>query len=108
MTLDCLSLSVAPLLQCALAVAAGIGIELGPAVFAAAARAERLPILECLLAHGCPWDAYVTAAAAGSGRLVALQWLHERGCPWDETVTAAARDNGFPEVVAWARQAGCP
>ncbi|KAG2449625.1 hypothetical protein HYH02_005158 [Chlamydomonas schloesseri] len=67
------------------------GVQLVPALCAAAARSGSLEALRLLRARGCPWDADAIVAGAEAGCEAVLEYLVAEGCPApaDDRVYAA-------------------
>ena len=59
----------------------GLGFNLSPRIFTAAARHGNLDILMWLKQKNCPWDENTFHAAAEHGDLLNMKWLKQNGCP---------------------------
>lgn len=77
-------------------------------LFAEAAEARSIDVLDWVHANCRAWDAEACACVATSGWLAGLQHMRAGGCPWDVWVCTEAAAAGALDVLAWARANGCP
>jgi hypothetical protein len=89
----------------ALAAAHELGMKYSTATLLAAARCNKLAVLQFLHAEGCPWDATVVNEAAKRGELEMVRWLHESGCEWnDRWVLYYAAEGANVELLDYVKQ----
>lgn len=85
-----------------------LGFQLGPNIFAAAAKKGDIHLLNWLKRHNCPWDDMTFYYAVQNGNLSNLKWLKDNNCPWSEGTFIIAATKGDIDILKWLKENGCP
>jgi hypothetical protein len=73
-----------------------------------AAYCDKLAVVLCLHAEGCPWSRSVFDVAAGRGNTAMCEYLYAENCPWHESTCNEAARNGHGSLLRWLHERRCP
>jgi hypothetical protein len=78
------------------------------AMMAAAARCNKLAVVQFLRAQGCPLSTSIFHLAAERGHIAMCTYLFAEQCLWDEVTSHYAARGGSVDALRLLRQRGCP